>query len=90
MEVCDAAIGYVEEHLAEVGEAFLPGGRWCPWGSALIEEVQFPMARLEFMAICVETADHGGNEYALIAWLTSEVEANDEGKKHEQDTNGHR
>ncbi len=30
IEVCDAATSYVEEHLAEVGGAFLPGGRWCP------------------------------------------------------------
>ena len=34
-EVCDAAIEYVEEHLDEVGGAFLPGNRWCPWGSRL-------------------------------------------------------
>lgn len=39
MEVCDAAISYVEEHLDEVGGAFLPGSRWCPWGSRLLREV---------------------------------------------------
>ena len=40
IEVCDAATSYVEEHLAEVGGAFLPGGRWCPWSSRVIEEVE--------------------------------------------------
>jgi hypothetical protein len=38
-EVCDAAISYVEEHLDEVGGAFLPEGRWCPWGSRLLKEL---------------------------------------------------
>lgn len=42
MEVCDAAISYVEEHLDEVGGAFLPGNRWCPWGSRLLREVDYP------------------------------------------------
>ena len=40
IEVCDAATSYVEEHLAEVGGAFLPGRRWCPWSSRVIEEVE--------------------------------------------------
>ena len=40
VEVCDAAIEYVEEHLAEVGGAFLPGSTWCPWGSRLLRELQ--------------------------------------------------
>jgi hypothetical protein len=40
-EVCDASIVYVEEHLDEVGGAFLPRSHWCPWGSRLIEEVAF-------------------------------------------------
>lgn len=39
MEVCDAATRYVEEHLDEVGGAFLPGNRWCPWSSRLLREV---------------------------------------------------
>jgi hypothetical protein len=42
IEVCDAAIRYVEEHLDEVGGAFLPGSRWCPWGSRLLREVHCP------------------------------------------------
>jgi hypothetical protein len=41
IEVCDATIQYVEEHLAQVGGSFLPGSIWCPWGSRLIAEVQF-------------------------------------------------
>lgn len=41
-EVCDAAPGYVEEHLAEVGGAFLPGNRWCPWNSKVAREVPAP------------------------------------------------
>lgn len=40
IEVCDAATTYVEEHLAEVGGAFLPGRRWCPWSSRVVEEVE--------------------------------------------------
>ena len=40
IEVCDAATTYVEEHLGEVGGAFLPGRRWCPWSSRVIEEVK--------------------------------------------------
>lgn len=40
IEVCDATTPYVEEHLDEVGGAFLPGGYWCPWSSELTGEVQ--------------------------------------------------
>jgi hypothetical protein len=40
IEVCDAATTYVEEHLDEVGGAFLPGRRWCPWSSRVIEEIE--------------------------------------------------
>lgn len=39
IEVCDGSTSYIEEHLAEVGGALLPGNRWCPWGSRLIREV---------------------------------------------------
>ena len=46
IEVCDAGIGYVEEHLDEVGGAFLPGRIWCPWGSRLMEEIPRPKRRL--------------------------------------------
>eukprot|EP01133_Synstelium_polycarpum_P007894 gene7894-9266_t len=39
IEVCDASISYVDEHLAEVGGALLPGKIWCPWTSRVIREV---------------------------------------------------
>lgn len=39
IEVCDANMRYVEEHLDEVGGAFLPGGGWCPWSSKLVREI---------------------------------------------------
>jgi hypothetical protein len=40
MEVCDASISYTEEHLDEVGGAFLPGNIWCPWSSLLMKELR--------------------------------------------------
>ena len=40
IEVCDAPIRYVEDHLDEAGGAFLPGGLWCPWNSRLVKEIQ--------------------------------------------------
>jgi hypothetical protein len=39
VEVCDSSIKYVAEHLEEVGGAFLPSGRWCPWRSRLLREI---------------------------------------------------
>jgi hypothetical protein len=33
IEVCDASIKYVSEHLDDLWGAFLPAGRWCPWRS---------------------------------------------------------
>ncbi len=41
IEVCDATIQYVEDHLDEVCGAFLPNCAWCPWNSRLLSEV-FP------------------------------------------------
>jgi hypothetical protein len=40
IEVCDAATSHVEEHLDEVGGAFLPGNRWCPWPSIVTRELK--------------------------------------------------
>jgi hypothetical protein len=40
IEVCDASMQYVEDHLDEAGGAFLPGAHWCPWSSRLVDEVQ--------------------------------------------------
>ncbi len=45
IEVCDANMRYVEEHLDEVGGAFLPGNGWCPWASKLIREI--PASEIE-------------------------------------------
>ena len=42
IEVCDASIQYVDDHLDEVGGAFLPGSVWCPWGSRLLAEIPRP------------------------------------------------
>ncbi|WP_274564172.1 calmodulin-binding protein [Streptomyces spiramyceticus] len=42
IEVCDATLPYVEDHLDEAGGAFLPGGYWCPWTSELVREVPAP------------------------------------------------
>ncbi|MFC8047696.1 calmodulin [Nocardia sp. NPDC057353] len=39
IEVCDASITYVEDHLDEACGAFLPGCFWCPWSSKLTREV---------------------------------------------------
>jgi hypothetical protein len=42
VEVCDSTIRGIDEHLDEVGGAFLPGNRWCSWSSHLIEEAVAP------------------------------------------------
>lgn len=42
MEVCDASISYVNNHLSEVGGALLPKSTWCPWQSKLTREVTAP------------------------------------------------
>ncbi|MEV4195495.1 BP74-related protein [Streptomyces toxytricini] len=42
MEVCDASIAYVDEHLDEVGGALLPRSTWCPWHSKLTRELPRP------------------------------------------------
>lgn len=39
IEVCDASITYVEDHLDEACGAFLPGCFWCPWSSKLTREL---------------------------------------------------
>lgn len=42
IEVCDARMRYVNDHLDEAGGAFLPGGYWCDWSSRLVREVHVP------------------------------------------------
>lgn len=39
IEVCDANVSYVQEHLDEVGGSFLPRSFWCPWSSQLAGEI---------------------------------------------------
>lgn len=39
VEVCDAGIQFVEDHLTEVCGATLPDCEWCPWSSRIIAEV---------------------------------------------------
>jgi hypothetical protein len=39
IEVCDADMEYVEDHLDEACGAFLPGCQWCPWSSKLTREI---------------------------------------------------
>jgi hypothetical protein len=39
IEVCDANMEYVEDHLDEACGAFLPGCHWCPWDSRVVREV---------------------------------------------------
>ena len=39
IEVCDANITYVEEHLEEIGGSTLPDSHWCPWSSHLRREI---------------------------------------------------
>ena len=42
IEVCDAPIPYVEDHIDEAGGAFLPGLVWCNWSSRLVREIPAP------------------------------------------------
>ena len=39
IEVCDANMSYVQDHLDEACGPFLPGCVWCPWDSRLVREV---------------------------------------------------
>ncbi|KAL7330360.1 hypothetical protein PS15p_205324 [Mucor circinelloides] len=39
IEICDASVSYVEDHLDEACGAFLPGCFFCPWTSKLIREI---------------------------------------------------
>jgi hypothetical protein len=40
-EVCDANACQIEQMLDAIGGDFLPGNRWCPWGSRIIKEIGF-------------------------------------------------
>jgi hypothetical protein len=51
IEVCDAHPYYVEEHLDEVCEAFLPGCVWCPYSSRVITEVSISQTFLPLVVV---------------------------------------
>jgi hypothetical protein len=40
IEVCDANMQYVDDHLDEACGPFLPGCFWCPWDSRVSREVE--------------------------------------------------
>lgn len=40
IEVCDANMNHVEQHLDEVGGEYLPNNHWCPWSSRLVRELE--------------------------------------------------
>lgn len=44
----------------------------------------------QYMAVCTETKEHGGQEYVLTSWLNTKLEADEAGKAHERATRGHR
>lgn len=39
IEICDANMAQVEQHLDEIGGSYLPKAHWCPWSSVLTAEV---------------------------------------------------
>ncbi|MDI5976733.1 BP74-related protein [Amycolatopsis magusensis] len=39
IEIRDATMTYVEKHLDDVGDRFLPGQSWCAWTSRLTREL---------------------------------------------------
>jgi hypothetical protein len=49
IEVCDANMSYVEDHLDEACGAFLPGCHWCPWDSTVSREI--PAEQLSSSAV---------------------------------------
>lgn len=57
VEVCDASTSEVENHLTEVGEAFLPDSIWCPWSSHLLAEVAAPDGAANSLRIASAASD---------------------------------
>ncbi|WP_196814933.1 S1/P1 nuclease [Mesorhizobium sp. L2C067A000] len=39
IELCDANMAQVEQHLDEIGGSYLPKAHWCPWSSQLKAEI---------------------------------------------------
>lgn len=58
-EVCDATAMEIEEHLSEVGGAFLPNNEWCPWSSRLVREVKIQAEIAASWAGCPRCGDTG-------------------------------
>ncbi len=44
----------------------------------------------QFMAVCTEKQEHGGQDHPLTTWLDTRDEASQAGKEHEQKNKGHR
>ncbi len=57
VEVCDASTSEVENHLMQVGEAFLPDSVWCPWSSSLLAEIPTPDAAATSLRIASAASD---------------------------------
>jgi uncharacterized protein (TIGR03437 family) len=58
VEVCDANAQYVQDHLTEVGEAFLPGNHWCPWNSKLLAEIPAPADPATYLRVASAASDN--------------------------------
>jgi len=74
MEVCDADTAYVEEHLAEIDTAFLPGAHWCPWDSRITAEVQ-PYAIAGLPPTCPTVSTQLDETFRDYAWNYFELHA---------------
>jgi uncharacterized protein (TIGR03437 family) len=56
-EVCDSAIGGVDQGLNDVGGAFLPGFLWCPWSTRVLAEIPVPADAAQHV-VHVSAADY--------------------------------
>jgi uncharacterized protein (TIGR03437 family) len=68
IEVCDGSIAYVETHLDEAGDAFLPGLAWCPWASRLVREIAPPVGGNELTSVSAASYRRAGlAEESMVA-----------------------
>jgi hypothetical protein len=44
----------------------------------------------QYMAVCIEKKEHEDSDYPLTTWLDQRTEADSAGKRHDQQTKGHR
>ncbi len=56
-EVCDASAQLVQDNLAEVGAAFLPGNHWCPWNSTIVAEIPAPSNTASYLRVASAASD---------------------------------